>query len=153
MSLEEKLLSNIDTLLTDYRVVKDKSKRIPNKEQNSFGKGWDTVILKYGRPSKISYLIPNTFELLLDERIRAAHFITLYPKSFVPANTKIKYYDDAVVHHIPLIIPEGETGMIFSDNYELKKWKMGETLTYDGSRTYAGYNFTDEERVILHIVQ
>ena len=152
MSLVEKLLSNVDILEKDYQTVKKYVRRIPHKEQNPFGKGWGTVILKYGRYSKASQLIPETQGLISDDRIRAAHFIVLYPKSFVPPNTHIKYYEDSIVHHIPLIVPKGETGMVFEDG-EVKKWIVGESISYQSQRLYAGYNFTDEERVLLHIVE
>jgi hypothetical protein len=49
-------------------------------------------------------------------------------------------------------VPNGETGMVFEDG-EIKKWAVGESISYQSQRLYAGYNFTDEERVLLHIVE
>lgn len=153
MKLVERLLSNIDIFERDYHTVKNYIRRIPNKEQNSFGDGWGAVILKYNRYSKICQLIPDTLDLISDDRVKSAHFIVLYPKSFVPPNTHIKYHENSKVHHIPLIVPKGENGMIFEDSKEVCKWEVGKSISYESKRLYAGYNFTDKARVLLHIVE
>lgn len=154
MSLVKRLVSNVDILKEDYHKVSRYARKVPNTNQKSFGKGWEGIMLKYGnRYSTVTKKIPDTLDLISDNRVRVAHFIILHPKSFVMPNDHIVYHDNSIVHHIPFIVPEGENGMIFEDTQEVRKWKIGEAISYESDRLYAGYNFTDQERVLLHIVE
>lgn len=145
------LVSNLDTVINDYHKVEKFARRMPGKDQRSTGKGWAGIFLRVAdKSSKISTRIPDTMKLCEDAL--AVNIIVLHGQSFVPENTALWYPEDATIVHFPFIVPEGDLGMKFSDNGEIKRWKTGVPLVYQSGRLYEGWNYSEEKRILLHLV-
>jgi hypothetical protein len=86
---------------------------------------------------------------LLDDNITAAGFNIL--QNNTRAFADIKYPDDCIIMHLPLILPDNdELGMEFNDRVE--KWQYDSITTHLPHETYYGFNQSGSDRVILHVV-
>ena len=145
------LVSNYQTILDDFYKVEKYARRMPGKNQNPDGQGWQGIFLRYqDRASKVSKLIPDTMKLVEDAV--GVTFVVLHGNSFVPSNDTLEYPDAATVVHFPLIVPQGDLGIRFEDNGEVMRWETGVPLSYKSGRLYEGWNYSDTRRVLLHVV-
>ena len=144
-TLKQQLLLNWNTFFEGFQVVGHRSRSVPGMA------GVLQLPLKQnGKFSKLCEQIPEVYNVLLDKNIIAAGFNILSSNSEVFA--AIDYPNDSIIMHLPLILPNDNKaiGMMFNDRVDT--WKQGEILTHLPNETYTGFNKSDTDRVILHVV-
>jgi aspartyl/asparaginyl beta-hydroxylase (cupin superfamily) len=75
--------------------------------------------------------------------------LILKPGATTPAHTHTdsRYWNNKIIAHLPLIIPEGDVGFCVGD--KIHRWKVGELFAFDITKIHYGFNNTKHDRVIF----